>query len=419
MDSKELNTWLMYTALSNEDVSAAQQAIEKGADPNADFAGETALHWAVENGHESLVRVLLEHGANPSPRSRFYLQTPLHIAADHGATRIAELLIEAGAEIESPTNGGWTPLHVAVDQNASEIVGLLLEHGANIDARNNSGESVLHFVENANPELYRFLIRRAKDLNPVDEHEATPLIYAAGHGRNDLVQLLLHHGASTECTDKYGNSAAEMARREGHNALGDFIENPPKPFADEHSAQISNELLQGAFNLLRPYMEFDENKPVDSDQDKLSISRAIEMLERVVEINPYSWSALWFLGLAHRALGNRNLEYDALKRAYDFERRNPDVGRELCRTCIALGKGNEAIQISEHLLSLQPDDTGLIANYGLALLVTGRVNDAEIVVSRSLKINPTDNITINLRNLIQAVIDGRREAPSRWPPSDP
>src|SRR6185503_477338 len=418
MDSRELNTWLLHTALSNGDGAAAQKAIEEGADPNANFGGETSLHWAVENRQEALVRVLLGHGANPSPRTRFYQQTPLHIAADLGATNLAELLIEAGAEIEAKTNGGWTPLHVAVDRNANEIVGLLLAKGADIDARNNSGESVLHFVANVSLNLYRFLIEKSKDVDPRDEHDATPLIYAAGHGRGDLVELLLEGGASAECTDKYGDSAAQMARREGHEALAQLLERRPEMFNANSPAQVSNEFLQGAFNLLRPYMEFDENKPVVSSEDQQTVSRAIEMLDRVIEINPINWSALWFLGLAHRALGNRDLEYNALKRAYELERGNVNVGRELCGTCITLGKADEAIEVSAHVLSLEPHDAGLLANHALALLIGARVTEASAVVSASLEIAPEDTITLNLRDLIQDVLERRRPLPTRWPPSN-
>lgn len=190
MSSKEQNTCLLYTALQRGDVSAAQQAIEDGADTDANFAGETPLHWAVEKGLQSLVRVLLKHGCNPSPRSRSYLQTPLHLAAYRGDASIAKMLIEGGAELEAQTNGGWTPLHVAVDQNAIDLVGLLLEKGADINAKNRSGENVLHFVQNTNPDLYRYLLDNIKDKDPRDEHGATPILYAAAYGRKDIVEPL-------------------------------------------------------------------------------------------------------------------------------------------------------------------------------------------------------------------------------------
>ena len=57
MDSKELNIWHLYAALQQGDVLAAQQAVESGADPDTDFAGETPLHWVVENGHQTLGRI--------------------------------------------------------------------------------------------------------------------------------------------------------------------------------------------------------------------------------------------------------------------------------------------------------------------------------------------------------------------------
>jgi ankyrin repeat protein len=419
MDKGDLNTWLLWEALREGDVLAAQRAVENGADPDTDFAGETALHWAVENDYPSLVRVLLDHGCDPSPHTAFYEHTPLHWAADHGHTSIAEMLIEAGAEIEARTNGGWTPLHTAVAQNASEVVGLLLEKGADIDAQNDSDETVLHFVQNTDPQLYTFLLENTEDADPRDEHGATPMTYAAAHGRIDLVELLMDHGASTQSVDRYGNSPADMARQEGHRSLADFIEHPPEALNDENLRQINNEFMTGAFHMLLPYLEFGENKPVESESDKNAVRRAVEMLERVTRINPYNWSALWFLGLAHRVLGDQELEYQALKRAYEMEQSMPYIARELSLACIALGKGEEAVRVTRDALSLQPDDAGLVANHSLALLIAGQVQAAEITVSRSLQLDPTDTITIRLQKLIQAVREGRLPRPTKWPQSTP
>ena len=418
MDSTELNTWHLYEALVKGDVSGAQKAVENGADPNANFSGETSLHWAVRNGHSSFVRVLLEHSCAPSPRTRFYQQTPLHCAADRGLTSIAKMLIEGGAELNARDYRGWTPLHVAVDQNYGEIVGLLLEKGSDINVRSNNGNSVLHFVRDTDLELYRFLLQKVEDKDPRDEHDSTPIMYAAAHGRQDIVQILMDFGASTKSVDDYGNSPADIARSEGHESLANFIEHPPKSFIDEESRELHNELLKTAFDLLRPYFEFGKKKSIDSDKDTRAVSRAVEILVRVVETNPYNWSAYWLLGLAHRSLGSREMEYDALKRAYTLERGTIDVGRELGNACIALGKGEEAVRITIDVLFLKPNDHGLIANHGLALLIAGQLEAAESAVSRSLELNPTDRITINLRNLILTIREGRLPIPSKWPPSN-
>jgi Flp pilus assembly protein TadD len=48
--------------------------------------------------------------------------------------------------------------------------------------------------------------------------------------------------------------------------------------------------------------------------------------------------------------------------------------------CMALGRGEEAVQISRDVLEKAPTDAGLLANYALALLVAGDVSQAETAV---------------------------------------
>jgi ankyrin repeat protein len=59
--------------------------VEKGADVKAKGnAGATALHGAAWKGHEAVVRLLVEKGANVKAKNK-YGSTPLDMAAKHEA----------------------------------------------------------------------------------------------------------------------------------------------------------------------------------------------------------------------------------------------------------------------------------------------------------------------------------------------
>ena len=83
--------------------------------------------------------------------------------------------------------------------------------------------------------------------------------------------------------------------------------------------------------------------------------------------------------------------------------------------CLALGKGEEAVKVAEHAVSLKPDDAGLEANLALALLVAGRVDDALATAQSALDRSPNDEITKTLLGVIKDVKDGKRDRPTRWP----
>ena len=115
-----------------------------GLDDSVDEASgdRTALHWAVYNGNEKMVKLLLDPPPfrNGTPRKpadpskmdadRFF---PLWIAARDNRFEILKLLLDLGnanpnQRVADNENGNTTPLFIAVVRNNSKIVEMLLNH---------------------------------------------------------------------------------------------------------------------------------------------------------------------------------------------------------------------------------------------------------------------------------------------------
>ncbi|KAI9854022.1 MAG: hypothetical protein M1813_001583 [Trichoglossum hirsutum] len=130
--------------------------VEKGADVNAkDGHGNTALLWAAKCGHEATVRLLLEKEADT--------EVALPWAAECGYEAI---LVEMGVNINTKDDGGRTALLQAAKGGHEAIVRLLVERGA--------------------------------DVNVEDDYGNTALLWAAKCGHESTVQLLLEKGADTK-----------------------------------------------------------------------------------------------------------------------------------------------------------------------------------------------------------------------------
>uniref|UniRef100_A0A5K3FKB6 SOCS box domain-containing protein n=1 Tax=Mesocestoides corti TaxID=53468 RepID=A0A5K3FKB6_MESCO len=91
--------------------------VRAGADVNAcDRTGQCPIHFSVKDKFYPAVECLLMAGADPN--KRVHLTTPLHIAAELGDSKLVRLLLLHGA-FPSPTDArGFKPIDL-VDKDSS------------------------------------------------------------------------------------------------------------------------------------------------------------------------------------------------------------------------------------------------------------------------------------------------------------
>ena len=103
--------------------------------------GVPPLALAIQQGHVSLVKMLLSHGADTTYVNQKG-QTLMFVAAAAGNVPVILLLLKWGLAVTSEDHNGATPVHLAAKRQKNNAVRLLLGHGANPTKKDHDGHCV-------------------------------------------------------------------------------------------------------------------------------------------------------------------------------------------------------------------------------------------------------------------------------------
>ena len=214
----------LFKAAKAGSMLSVKNALAKGAKPNFFFNPEdskNALHIAAEEGHVEVVSELLANGAVPDCIVVSTKDTALTLACRTDRGDVVDLLIEAGANLNHTNAYGNTALHEAIREDFIALAYQLVNAGADFNICNHRGSSALHFLcyfskeESADirssQEFCRSLIAKGADVNLPDNEGLTPFLVCCASGRDDLMDILIEHGADTSACDKKGRTARDVA----------------------------------------------------------------------------------------------------------------------------------------------------------------------------------------------------------------
>lgn len=115
-----------YETVQWQSADAVKALLESGADPDQlFFNGESALHMAVEQKNQQLVKLLLAYGADVNVQERKEGFTPLMYAAIMDNRPMMQLLSSHGADPTAPDVDGYTTYHYLAARNNQAAAQLL------------------------------------------------------------------------------------------------------------------------------------------------------------------------------------------------------------------------------------------------------------------------------------------------------
>jgi ankyrin repeat protein len=220
-----------FRAIRANQLETVEDMLRQGFDPNTrDAEGITALHLAARNNYPHMIRLLINHKADPflgtteDPEQKpiddaFDMgraealgclvessggaEGMLHRACEDGDVRLVRALLSSGMDANETTENGTTPLLIALLNKHSDIADTLLDHpsvqrGMNSFFTQTDPEKRTAFqlaTEIGTRRTVRKMLASGGNVNTPNAMGWTPLHNAINRGDLGLVKDLVEHGA--------------------------------------------------------------------------------------------------------------------------------------------------------------------------------------------------------------------------------
>ncbi|XP_067318805.1 palmitoyltransferase ZDHHC13 [Anolis sagrei] len=194
-----------------------QELVEAGYDVRQpDKESVTLLHWAAINNRLDLVKFFISKGAVVDQLGGDLNSTPLHWAIRQGHLSMVILLLKLGADPTLIDGEGYSGLHLAVLFQHMPIIAYLIAKGQSIDTTDRNGQTPLmlssHKVIGLEPT--QFLLKFHPSIKAVDDIEKNTALHWAITAENvNAIDVLLEAGSNLDIKNGKGHSPLDLAHQ--------------------------------------------------------------------------------------------------------------------------------------------------------------------------------------------------------------
>ncbi|KAI8151173.1 hypothetical protein K4K49_011135 [Colletotrichum sp. SAR 10_70] len=180
--------------------------------PTGDYG--TPLQAASHGGHDDVVRLLLDAGADVDSQAGLY-STALQAASFQGHSKVVNRILAAGADVNRSGGKYANPLHAAAREGHLAIVQRLLAAGADVAAQGGFyGFPLQGAAFYGHDKVVAALLAAGADVNQQSGGiYGTALQAAARNGYDAVIGLLLDAGADVNAMDGMYHTALQSAAR--------------------------------------------------------------------------------------------------------------------------------------------------------------------------------------------------------------
>ncbi|KAK1971909.1 ankyrin [Colletotrichum sublineola] len=189
--------------------------LDNGADPNK----KGGIYGNTRGSHDDIVKLLLERGADVN--TRFH---PLEGALKAGETDIVEFLLDNGSYLGAKGCNCWSLLQTASEKGNTHIVKLVLDKLTDFGAQSGNVNNALHAAHTRNfSDIAKMLLKRVANTTAEGNRCGFALEIASERGFSDIVKLLLERGSDLGAQSAALNNALQAAHRKGFDDIVEML----------------------------------------------------------------------------------------------------------------------------------------------------------------------------------------------------
>jgi ankyrin repeat protein len=176
--------------------SIVKMLLQRGANPYLGHWYGNALHCAAEAGCSTTIRQLIDHGINPNDIEKYGRIPPIYCTLDNDRSSAFETLVELGADMNF---GGVSVFHHAICNGCFNIVDLILQRDwAQLESKASSGLAAVHFAaQGCDTAIISRLLEAGANINIPDFEGKTSLDYVDQDRDGDVAMYMVGQGAVT------------------------------------------------------------------------------------------------------------------------------------------------------------------------------------------------------------------------------
>ncbi|KAF5620453.1 ankyrin protein [Fusarium sp. NRRL 52700] len=289
----------LKAAASGGKLDAVKLLLSKGADPNKKLQskinrGQTVIHAAAEGGDTQVLEAILDAVDDSSLEIRDRAQrTPFWYACVEGHEDMVKYLLERGASTDVIFDDGENIIPAIVSGGSEKNLKLILEKNPNLDTDCilADGETPLFkAVYSGHGKVVSILLERGADVNRRSKYGNVPVFVAITNRQNETLRILLEH-ESIDLTqrDSFDRTALQIAPQSGTHLMPAMVLGAAKDSDVEEILTEKRDMYGlNAYDLTRP----EANNPALFDRCVEGVRRDAQSLLDDFDLHGVRWERL-------------------------------------------------------------------------------------------------------------------------------